>query len=88
MLKSREALYSCFILIGNHQQCASHETPKSLEHATSQLKKDRNIFVCKSGIRSKTGLPVWEFGYKLMYKLFTVYDLKGARMGLADASHP
>ena len=30
-LKTMEALYSCFILVGNHQQCTSTEPPRGLE---------------------------------------------------------
>ncbi|KER19041.1 hypothetical protein T265_15690, partial [Opisthorchis viverrini] len=53
-----------------------------------ETKRDRKSFVCKSGIRTNIGLPGWECGHKLMYKLFAVYDLRNARIGLADASRP
>ncbi|OON19482.1 hypothetical protein X801_04650 [Opisthorchis viverrini] len=47
----------------------------------------RNI-VCRSGIRYSSSLPGWHIGQKLMFKLFTVFDLKNSRMGIAKASRP
>ncbi|TGZ72048.1 hypothetical protein CRM22_002313 [Opisthorchis felineus] len=45
-------------------------------------------FACKSGMRTSTLTAGWTFGHMLMYKLFTVFDLKCLRMGLAKASRP
>ncbi|KAG5452909.1 hypothetical protein CSKR_107456 [Clonorchis sinensis] len=58
MLKIREALYSCFVPIGNHQQCASHETPESLEPATSWLtiEQGSKTLICISFTKLNTHL--------------------------------
>ncbi|TGZ54678.1 hypothetical protein CRM22_010579 [Opisthorchis felineus] len=50
--------------------------------------RDRRGHICKSGMRTSALVPGWAFGHKLMFKLFTVFDLGGARMGLAKASRP
>ncbi|KAG5452679.1 Pregnancy-associated glycoprotein 4 [Clonorchis sinensis] len=44
--------------------------------------------VCLSGMRDSTSQTEWVFGHKVMRKLFTVFDWKNARMGLAKASRP
>ncbi|OON18004.1 eukaryotic aspartyl protease [Opisthorchis viverrini] len=53
-----------------------------------EKKRDRDTTFCKSGMRSLPLQQGWAFGHKLMYKLFTVFDLNRARMGLALASRP
>ncbi|GAA57387.1 pregnancy-associated glycoprotein 1 [Clonorchis sinensis] len=52
------------------------------------MKMERNRIVCVSGIRDATSQTEWAFGHKVMRKLFTVFDWKNARMGLAKASRP
>ncbi|KAG5441810.1 S14-like protein 2 [Clonorchis sinensis] len=54
MLESREALYSCFILVGNHQQCASHETPERVRINHTYDSEDYCWFV--TGLPSLAGL--------------------------------
>ncbi|KER22864.1 hypothetical protein T265_09137 [Opisthorchis viverrini] len=71
MLKSQEALYSCFIFIGDHQQCASHETLESLEPATSRDSLEfRSPDLCESQIYSPEAL---RFEPNLCLLTFPVY---------------
>ncbi|OON19483.1 eukaryotic aspartyl protease [Opisthorchis viverrini] len=53
-----------------------------------EKKKDRGRIICKSGMRFTSSLSGWVFGHKLMYKLFTVFDMKNSRIGMAEASRP
>ncbi|TGZ63004.1 hypothetical protein CRM22_007131 [Opisthorchis felineus] len=53
-----------------------------------EMKRDGWTFICKSGMRFSTSLPGWVLGHKLMYTLFTVFDSKNSRIGMAKASRP
>ncbi|OON16453.1 hypothetical protein X801_07734 [Opisthorchis viverrini] len=44
--------------------------------------------VCISGIRDSASPAGWTIGQRAMRKLFTVFDLKNTRMGVATASRP
>ncbi|OON19201.1 eukaryotic aspartyl protease [Opisthorchis viverrini] len=53
-----------------------------------EKKLDRNQVICKLGMRASASGPGWTLGHRMMFKLFTVFDSRRSRIGIAKASRP
>ncbi|OON19778.1 hypothetical protein X801_04351, partial [Opisthorchis viverrini] len=51
-------------------------------------KMERIHVTCKLGIRTSSSGPGWILGHRMMFNLFTVFDSRWSRMGIAKASRP
>ncbi|KER19171.1 eukaryotic aspartyl protease [Opisthorchis viverrini] len=53
-----------------------------------EKRMDRRKVTCILGMRASSSGPGWIFGHRVMFRLFTVFDRIGSRIGIAKANRP